>query len=46
MPLAEAVVQVFRFVGDDARLQAIFDKHRGRCYDDVIRFPESGDIDR
>jgi Transposase DDE domain len=40
MPLAEAVVQVFRYVGDDARLQAIFDENRGRCYDDVIRFPD------
>src|ERR1700735_3546663 len=40
MPLAEAVVQVFRYIGDDARLQAIFDENRGRCYDDVIRFPD------
>jgi DDE family transposase len=40
MPLAEAVVQVFRYVGDDARLQAIFASQRGRCYDDVIRFPD------
>jgi Transposase DDE domain len=40
MPLAQAVAQVFRYVGDDARLQAIFDKERGRCYDDVIRFPD------
>jgi hypothetical protein len=39
IPLAEAVVQVFRFVADDARLQAIFEKERGRCYDDVIKFP-------
>jgi hypothetical protein len=39
LPLAEAVVQVFQFVGNDARLQAIFDENRGRCYDDVIRFP-------
>jgi hypothetical protein len=39
LPLAEAVVQVFQYVGDDARLQAIFDENRGRCYDDVIRFP-------
>jgi hypothetical protein len=39
MPLAEAVVQVFQYVGDDARLQAIFDENRGRCYDDRIRFP-------
>lgn len=40
MPLAEAVVQVFRYVGNDARLQALFDKQRGRCYDQVIRFPD------
>jgi hypothetical protein len=32
MPLAEAVVQVFQYVGNDARLQAIFDENRGRCY--------------
>jgi Transposase DDE domain len=40
MPLAEAVLQVFRYVGDDAFLQTLFDKQRGRCYDDKIRFPE------
>jgi hypothetical protein len=40
MPLAEAVVQMLRFIGDDARLQALFDRWRGRCYDDVIRFPD------
>ena len=40
MPLAEAVVQVFRYVGDAARLQAIFEEHRGRCYEDAIRFPD------
>lgn len=39
LPLADAVLQVFRYIGDDARLQAIFNKERGRCYDDVIRFP-------
>jgi hypothetical protein len=39
LPLADAVLQVFRYVGDDARLQAIFDKERGQCYDDIIRFP-------
>ncbi len=39
MPLAEAVVQVFQYVGNDARLQAIFDENRGRCYDGVISFP-------
>jgi Transposase DDE domain len=39
LPLAEAVVQVFNFVGNEARLQEIFDQHRGRCYDREIRFP-------
>lgn len=39
MPLAEATLQVLRSVGDDARLQAIFDKDRGRCYDNVVCFP-------
>ncbi len=40
LPLAEAVVQVFQFVGSETRLQAIFEKHRGRCYDRLIRFPD------
>jgi hypothetical protein len=40
MPLAEAVVQVLGYVGDATRLQALFDRQRGRCYDDVIRFPD------
>lgn len=40
MPLAEAVVQVFQFVGNETRLQAIFEKHRGRCYERLIRFPD------
>jgi hypothetical protein len=40
MPLAEAVVQAFRYLGDDARLQEIFDQYREHCYDDVIRFPD------
>src|SRR5437762_1871985 len=40
MPLAEAVVQVFQFVGNESRLQAIFEGSRGRCYDKLIRFPD------
>src|SRR5271170_4511727 len=40
MPLAKAVAEVLRYVGDDARLQGIFDKERGRCYDNVIQFPD------
>lgn len=38
MPLAEAVLQVLRYVGDDERLQAIFNEGRGRCYDGEIQF--------
>src|SRR4029079_18961547 len=40
MPLAEAVVQVFQHVGNESRLHAIFARHRGRCYDKRIRFPD------
>jgi hypothetical protein len=40
IPLAEAVLQLLRYVGDTTRLQALFDRQRGRCYDDVIRFPD------
>jgi hypothetical protein len=39
MPLAEAVLQVLQFVGDDERLQLIFDQGRGRCYEGEIPFP-------
>lgn len=39
MPLAEAVLQVLRYIADDERLQSIFDKGRGQCYDGVIKFP-------
>jgi DDE family transposase len=40
MPLAEAVVLVLRHVGKEGRLQALFEQHRGRCYDKLIRFPD------
>jgi hypothetical protein len=40
MPLAEAVIQVFASVADDARLQAIFEAQRGRCYEERIPFPD------
>jgi hypothetical protein len=40
MPLAEAVVQAFGMVGNQARLQSIFEQNRGRCYDKRIRFPD------
>jgi len=40
LPLAEAVVQVFQFIGNETRLLAIFEEHRGRCYENRIRFPD------
>jgi len=33
MPLAEAVLTVWRFVADEDRLQSVFERHRGRCYE-------------
>jgi len=38
MPLAEAVLTVWRFIADEDRLQAVFDHHRGRCYEQSISF--------
>jgi hypothetical protein len=39
MPLAEATLWVWRFVFDETRLQQLWERKRGRCYDDVIGFP-------
>lgn len=39
MPLAEAVLTVWRFVADENRLQTVFDRYRGRCYEKSISFP-------
>ena len=39
MPLAEATLTVWRFVFDDDRLQGLWERFRGRCYDKIIRFP-------
>lgn len=38
MPLAEAVLTIWRFIADEDRLQAIFERHRGRCYEGAISF--------
>lgn len=38
MPLADAVLTVWRFVADEDRLQTIFEQHRGRCYEQSISF--------
>jgi hypothetical protein len=39
MPLAEAVLSVWRYVFDEARLQELWEHGRGRCYDNIICFP-------
>lgn len=38
MPLAEAVLTIWRFIADEGRLQAIFERYRGRCYQRSISF--------
>jgi hypothetical protein len=38
MPLAEAVLVVWRVVADEERLQSVFERHRGRCYEQSISF--------
>jgi hypothetical protein len=39
MPLAEAVLLLWRWVMNEERLQAVWDRHRGRCYELIISFP-------
>lgn len=39
LPLAEAVLSLWRFVCADDHLQNLFDQHRGACYDKKITFP-------
>jgi len=39
MPLAEAVLLLWRWVTRAERLQPLWDHHRGKCYDRVITFP-------
>ena len=38
MPLAEAVLLLWRWTTDSERLQRIWDEHRGRCYQKIITF--------
>ena len=38
-PLAGSVLELSDFVLDDALLDSIFEHHRGRCYEDELRFP-------
>jgi hypothetical protein len=39
MPLAEAVLTLWRWVADAAVLDDVFDENRGRCYQKILTFP-------
>lgn len=39
MPLAEAVLLVYRWVADDSHLAGLYERYRGRCREQVISFP-------
>jgi hypothetical protein len=39
LPLAEAVLTAWHWLAEDAFLEDLFAKHRGRCYVKAIRFP-------
>jgi hypothetical protein len=39
LPLADAALRLLDFATDDAFLTDVFARHRGRSYEDVIRFP-------
>jgi hypothetical protein len=40
-PLAACVLEACDFIFDDQLLDSIWEKHRGRCYQDVLRFDQS-----
>src|SRR5438045_1686701 len=39
-PLAACVLETCDFIFDDAFLRTIRDRHRGRCYEDVLKFED------
>jgi hypothetical protein len=39
-PLAACVLESCDFIFDDAFLRSIWDEHRGRCYQDVLKFED------
>jgi hypothetical protein len=38
LPLAQATIELFDHVLDDALCEQVFDAHRGRCYQDTLTF--------
>lgn len=39
LPLAESVLRVFRHAFDEGVLRALYETHRGSCYEGVLTFP-------
>src|SRR5438445_7652565 len=39
-PLAACVLETCDFIFDDTFLRSIWDEHRGRCYEDVLKFQD------
>lgn len=39
MPLAQAVLWLWRWVADPEHLDSLFERYRGRCYEKAICFP-------
>lgn len=40
LPLAESFYTVWAYIATDKVLADLFDRHRGRCYEDQLTFPE------
>lgn len=39
LPLAEAILTAWQGMADETFLEDLFQKHRGRCYTQEVRFP-------
>ncbi len=39
MPLAEAVLTIWRWIADEEHLKSLFDRHRGQTYERSLSFP-------
>jgi hypothetical protein len=40
LPLGQAVLRGFSYMLDSATLAEVFEQHRGRCYEDILRFDQ------
>jgi hypothetical protein len=40
LPLGQAVLRGFAYMLDSAALAEVFQQHRGRCYEDILRFDQ------